>query len=200
MKVLSILQPWATLVVIGAKKIETRSWNTKFRGPLLIHASQRKIKLQEGMFDLISEMEKITGFMDNYKNLPYGAIIGKVDIISTESSYMISSILRREQENWRLHPNREFMNKFLAAKIDHESELVFGDYSPSRYGWLLSDAVEFANPIPAKGALSIWNYDLPDHFHLPVKGGLATFDSPPTKETVNAVNKMADLAFNNSQK
>ena len=39
MKVLTLTQPWATLVAIGAKRIETRSWATKYRGPLLIHAA-----------------------------------------------------------------------------------------------------------------------------------------------------------------
>jgi len=41
-KVLSLLQPWATLVVMGIKKIETRSWSTTHRGALLIHASKGK--------------------------------------------------------------------------------------------------------------------------------------------------------------
>ena len=40
MKVLSLLQPWATLVVMGIKQIETRSWSTAHRGTLLIHASK----------------------------------------------------------------------------------------------------------------------------------------------------------------
>ena len=39
MKTLSIRQPWATLIVEGHKDIENRRWSTKFRGPLLIHAS-----------------------------------------------------------------------------------------------------------------------------------------------------------------
>lgn len=42
MKVISIMQPWATLIVLGHKKIETRSWNTKYRGEILIHASAGK--------------------------------------------------------------------------------------------------------------------------------------------------------------
>jgi len=42
MKAISLLQPWATLVVTGVKTIETRSWGTKYRGPILIHASQGK--------------------------------------------------------------------------------------------------------------------------------------------------------------
>lgn len=40
MKALSLTQPWATLVAIGAKKIETRSWSTSYRGPVAIHASK----------------------------------------------------------------------------------------------------------------------------------------------------------------
>lgn len=38
-KTLTLLQPWASLVACGAKKIETRSWATKYRGPLAIHAA-----------------------------------------------------------------------------------------------------------------------------------------------------------------
>ena len=40
MKVLTLTQPWATLVAIGAKHIETRSWATSYRGPLAIHAGK----------------------------------------------------------------------------------------------------------------------------------------------------------------
>lgn len=39
MKVITIWQPWASLIVLGHKKIETRGWATKYRGPLLIHAA-----------------------------------------------------------------------------------------------------------------------------------------------------------------
>jgi hypothetical protein len=38
-KVLSIRQPWAYLIVNGSKNIENRSWPTKYRGQLLVHAS-----------------------------------------------------------------------------------------------------------------------------------------------------------------
>lgn len=57
-KVLSIKQPWASLIctprsdnnLFGIKDIENRSWKTKFRGRILIHASQklmvRKLKIR----------------------------------------------------------------------------------------------------------------------------------------------------------
>jgi hypothetical protein len=38
-KIISIRQPWASLIVHGSKNIENRSWPTKYRGPLLVHAS-----------------------------------------------------------------------------------------------------------------------------------------------------------------
>src|SRR3954451_22243677 len=37
---LTLTQPWATLVAIGAKQIETRSWGTSYRGWLAIHAAK----------------------------------------------------------------------------------------------------------------------------------------------------------------
>ena len=40
MKALSIRQPWAWLIVNGHKDIENRSWPTRFRGPVLIHAAK----------------------------------------------------------------------------------------------------------------------------------------------------------------
>ena len=40
MKALTLTQPWASLVAIGAKRIETRSWSTPYRGLLAIHAAK----------------------------------------------------------------------------------------------------------------------------------------------------------------
>lgn len=41
MKIISIRQPWASLIVTGLKDVENRTWSTRYRGPILIHASQR---------------------------------------------------------------------------------------------------------------------------------------------------------------
>ena len=40
MQAISVCQPWASLIVCGAKRIETRSWSTPHRGPLAIHVSK----------------------------------------------------------------------------------------------------------------------------------------------------------------
>lgn len=41
MKALTVTEPWATLIAIGAKRIETRSWPTEYRGPVAIHSRAR---------------------------------------------------------------------------------------------------------------------------------------------------------------
>ncbi|WP_155321666.1 ASCH domain-containing protein [Desulfosarcina ovata] len=40
-KALSIRQPWAWLIVNGFKDVENRTWKTKYRGPVLVHASKK---------------------------------------------------------------------------------------------------------------------------------------------------------------
>lgn len=42
MKVLTVKQPWATLIANGNKRVEFRSWKTNYRGSLLIHAGKRR--------------------------------------------------------------------------------------------------------------------------------------------------------------
>ena len=44
MKVLSIKEPFATLILTKKKHIETRSWKTNYRGELFIHASIQELK------------------------------------------------------------------------------------------------------------------------------------------------------------
>lgn len=61
MKALTIHQPWASLIITGAKALENRRWRTKYRGPLLIHASKVAGRIQ--------------------CDLPRGAILGVVDLI-----------------------------------------------------------------------------------------------------------------------
>lgn len=40
MKAISIRQPWASLIIKAGKDIENRSWATRFRGRVLVHASK----------------------------------------------------------------------------------------------------------------------------------------------------------------
>lgn len=44
MKAITIWQPWASLLAHGMKQYETRSWATKYRGPIAIHAAKRPVR------------------------------------------------------------------------------------------------------------------------------------------------------------
>ena len=43
MRAISLWQPWASAIAVGAKRVETRHWSTPYRGPLAIHAAKRKV-------------------------------------------------------------------------------------------------------------------------------------------------------------
>ena len=57
-KALTIAQPWATLVAIGAKQIETRSWQTNYRGDIAIHAGKGLVASggRSGLIELCNTM------------------------------------------------------------------------------------------------------------------------------------------------
>ena len=70
MKVLTIKQPWATLIMQGDKRFEFRSWQTKYRGELLIHAGKGIDK------EALNRLKKYLP-----KELPSGQILGKVTLV-----------------------------------------------------------------------------------------------------------------------
>ena len=64
MKVLIIKEPWASLIMNGTKKIETRSWKTKYRGEIYIHASLSKAKITKPeVYELIKDMNFKCGYI-----------------------------------------------------------------------------------------------------------------------------------------
>lgn len=68
MKVLTIKQPFASLIAEGYKEYEFRTWKTKYRGPLLIHAGLGVDK------EAMKRYEKLN------LNYPKGKIIAKVNL------------------------------------------------------------------------------------------------------------------------
>ena len=71
MKVLTIKQPWASLIMSGYKEYEFRSWKTNYRGPLLIHAGRAIDK--EAVVRLAKYLPE---------ELPKGKILGQVYIVN----------------------------------------------------------------------------------------------------------------------
>lgn len=81
MKVLTIKQPWATLIAEGYKKYEFRTWNTKYRGDILIHAGLGVDKNDLKRFEHLN------------LEYPSGCIIAKVTI--TDSIYVDDQFIKK---------------------------------------------------------------------------------------------------------
>lgn len=130
MKVLSLTEPFATLILNGKKCIETRSWKTTYRGELYIHASMTKISKQDK--NNIELMNLIKG-----KELNYSDIICKCKLVDC------------------IYMTEEYVNKM---KKDNYEEYICGIYSKGRYAWVLEDITPLETFISAKGQLGLWDY------------------------------------------
>ena len=74
MKCLSVRQPWAHPIFFEAKDVENRTWTTKYRGPLLIHASQKIDR------DVMQRLTSDPHFKNLEASCPTSAIIGVVEL------------------------------------------------------------------------------------------------------------------------
>ena len=151
MKALTILQPWASLIACGAKKIETRSWATRYRGPIAIHVAQHKdtprCAWQEPFKSELTKAGMFTEYPGGklgFKLKHNGCVIAIAELVDCQR------VARRNG---------------IAAMLENGvtvmgNELAFGDYTPSRYAWLLEN-VRPIEPIPAKGMQRIWEWETP---------------------------------------
>lgn len=129
MKVLSIKEPFASLIKSKIKFIETRSWKTNYRGEIYIHASISSWKI------LTERDEKLKKLLKD-NTLQYGNIICKCNLV--DCVYM----------------TKEYVEEM---KNNNYQEYLCGDYQEGRYAWIL-DNIEPIEPIKAKGELGIWSY------------------------------------------
>jgi len=135
MKVLTLWQPWATLVAIGAKRIETRSWSTQYRGPLAIHSAASFKGLEACSHEPFRSTLESYGFSVPFA-LPHGCIVGiceLTDILPTED----------------------------IRDVIESRELAFGNYGNGRFAWLLENVRQLEPPIQAKGKQGLWAWKEP---------------------------------------
>jgi hypothetical protein len=135
MKALSIRQPWATLLCLGVKSYETRTWQTDYRGPIALHAgtlfdaAARRLCLEPPLADWLFRAGIRTP-----RSLPRGQIIGTAilaDCIPTEKLRSLSAKQRR-----------------------------LGDFTRGRWAWRFTDIQPLDTPLPARGQLRLFQVDL----------------------------------------
>lgn len=131
MKILSLTEPYATLIKEKRKLIETRSWKTNYRGELYIHASLTKIPKEW------RENQELMSLIDNIP-LNYGYIICKCKLV--DCIYMTAEYVEEMKKN-------------------NYQEYICGEYAEGRYAWILDNVEPLKERIETKGHLGVWNYE-----------------------------------------
>lgn len=158
MKAITVHQPWATLVAIGGKRIETRHWATSYGGPIAIHVAasvpayaveitaESKL-IQDALHHAGYRPKAGETFKDRREywqsvlnSLPLGCILAVADLtdcLPTGNGFEIPRWLQ---------------------DLD-DMELAAGNYEPRRFGWRLSDVQRLVVPVKTRGYQRIWNWD-----------------------------------------
>jgi hypothetical protein len=140
-KALTLRQPYATLVAIGAKRIETRSWRTHYRGPLAIHAAATFARHARELCS--REPFRSALWASGYAqagSLPVGLVIARCRLLDCLPTWAEAGL-----EHGEIPPAGS-------------AEWAFGDYRPGRFMWLLADVEPVEPPRPARGALGLWEW------------------------------------------
>lgn len=140
MKALSLWQPWASLIAVGAKRLETRSWFTAYRGPLAIHAAARwtlreQLVLREPRF---FDALKHDYALDDYDlpAVPRGAIVAVgmlTDCVST--------------------------NRLAELPGQQEDEFWFGNFMADRWMWRIEGVQKLEIPVRCPGQRGLWELE-----------------------------------------
>lgn len=142
MKAISVLNPWAVLLAIGAKTFETRSWATAYRGPIAIHASKKFTGAQHEI--CFSEPFATVLMRELFNNEPLGAFL----------MYQIrcGAVLA----------TGELTECFRTEDIAHtlsEQERAFGDFRRGRYAWRIERVKLLKTPVACAGRLGLWEWN-----------------------------------------
>lgn len=174
MKALTIRQPWAQLIALGEKTIETRTRATSHRGPLAIHAGLHPPpKCQrcngtgmpgpEGDACDVCAGDGIDTVGDTHgEELVFGAIVAVVNVVDCVPVVRPNGMSRRLEGDdeaalevdanglalWRLGEHEQ--------PEDFTDELPYGDFAPGRWAWILADVRPLPEPVPCRGAQGLW--------------------------------------------
>ena len=137
-KALTLTEPWATLMALLEKNVETRSWTTSYRGLIAIHAAKSYPKYARE-FRLENPFVKESLFFSQALGDNLGSVLCVRNLIACQTTEL-----------------------FLRDHKPDEKEIAFGDYSRGRFAWVFDKSIRFFTPpIPAKGSLGLWNWQEP---------------------------------------
>lgn len=144
MRVLSIRQPFADQIIFGDKFCENRSWYTDYRGPLYIHASGGPV---------VDVPDDLLGF-----ELRRGVILGCVELFGVVIKHWLVNLQRELFKRGR--PDLD-EGQLAYAEVLRQYDRSAWRHVEGEYCWILKNPRPLAEPVPAKGRLGIWRFELP---------------------------------------
>lgn len=175
MKTITLHQPWASLVALGVKTIETRSWSTTYRGPLAIHAAQRDPSVFE-VGDFYVGREDIGAPWWLYGEhgvwpMPFGSVIATCELVDVIpmfvewGDYFERAPIGALGEGPMLYVG-DLPGLQIVTPIDThagrtegvEEQRPYGDFAPGRFAWIL-EKIEPIDPVAARGRQGLWEWD-----------------------------------------
>ncbi len=145
-KAISVWQPWASLIALGIKHFESRSWVTHYRGPLLIHASRAWHPESD----------------DACRRPVVRALLGERDITDPEHQLPRGGFIALGTLT-ACHEIRDWTFSRELSPIEDE----LGNYEPGRTAWRLDDVRPLSvvgGIIPARGRQRL--FDAPTTIYL----------------------------------
>ena len=166
MRALTIYQPWASLIAVGAKTYETRSWATRHRGPIAIHAGKKipsTIMCATDIPYIIPAIGRAFGIQEKpiiniieyLDSLPLGAVIATAELVGCHRIVRYGGRgCASTDPGWLVSDDGQIYEPT-------EQEILFGDWTPGRYAWELANMTLLPEPIPATGRQGLWNWEMP---------------------------------------
>jgi hypothetical protein len=182
-KALTLWQPWASLIALERKLVETRSWSTSYRGPLAIHAAKRRPDvetMEDGpageIFDPATddvacqwaETPRQDFFPDRipppeYRwwislapdHMPDEMPLGAIVATCELVGCEPTGLIR-----WQDDPGftwKYMSGEFETVRMDSRQRCV-GDFTPGRFAWLLCNVKRLDPPVPSKGLQQLWEW------------------------------------------
>jgi hypothetical protein len=152
-KIITLHQPWASLIALRLKQYETRTFKTKYRGLIAIHAAKRPIDT-EG-WAVAYQADKLSGVEIKGSQIQvYGSIVAIAEL--TDCKRMVSANVG------------DLLEVDCAAFIDEQTELerTVGNWQQGRYAWKLQNILALPRSIACMGYQGM--RDLPAELELEI--------------------------------
>lgn len=146
MKCISLWQPWATLIAIGAKKIETRSWKPPMERGVPFRLAIHAAKKWNGELEDLCYSRPFCGAL---RANECDSDARMIDRVKAARGHIVATCYLAGWDH----------TESMAFPIT-DKERAFGDYSPMRFAWYLEEVKALETPIPFIGKQGI--FDVPD--------------------------------------